>query len=54
MNHESAFHRLALYVGQSDVALGLWICAIAIVIIAGVGWACVCVAAGTVEEDGTK
>lgn len=42
MNHEStAFHRLAQYFGQSDIAFGLWICAIALVVIVAVGWACI-------------
>lgn len=41
MTHESALHRLALYVHQSDTALILWMCAIAIVVIAGIGWGCI-------------
>lgn len=50
----SAFHQLALYFNQSDIALGLWICLISVVVIAGIGFGCVCVTAGTPPPEGMK
>lgn len=51
-SHENTpFHHLAVYFGQSDIGLMVWIFVIAIVILAGVGYGVVQITGGSMPEE---
>lgn len=55
MDHEhTAFHQLAASFGLSDVMFGVWICAIAIAVIVGVGFVCIELCSAPVPEGEQK
>ncbi len=54
MNTDTALHHLAQYFNTTPIVVMLWICAIAVVVIFAVGYACIEMATSTPEPASAR